>query len=448
MCEACVRWFHAHCVHLSAKDIAGVREYHCADCVDEHGETLWKRASGRARNQVDYRALDQGDVDEAIVVKVHPHIAALKHWQGTIKADTITGAELTVEYALRTGIPAPLKINADQTAGLGFVIPPFDVEDLVRELGGDHTLEVMDVLTQNSTRDKWSMSKWRDYFRTAEDSRERILNVLSLEISNTPLGESIKRPTYVEQIDLVDKVWPEESPGKPVVQKYCLMGVKDSYTDFHLDFAGTSVYYTVIYGEKSFMFFPPTQDNLKKYVQWITTPELTPQFLGSMGLERGLKVSLYPGDVMIIPSGWIHAVYTPIDTLVIGGNFLTSFNIIQQLKIIDIEKKTKVGKKFKFPNFSRLMFLTAWAITKNELKLGHDIDERGVRELIDYLKGCLETKNRDGVPKVVGNGKVLLRKLEAILIDNAKDEFKDEQDIKHTLTTDERNETTKRLKRQ
>ena len=30
------------------------------------------------------------------------------------------------------------------------------------------------------------------------------------------------------------------------MQKYCLMGVQDSYTDFHVDFGGTSVWYHVL----------------------------------------------------------------------------------------------------------------------------------------------------------------------------------------------------------
>ena len=34
--------------------------------------------------------------------------------------------------------------------------------------------------------------------------------------------------------------------SRPLVQKYCLMGVKDSYTDFHVDFGGTSVWYHVL----------------------------------------------------------------------------------------------------------------------------------------------------------------------------------------------------------
>ena len=34
--------------------------------------------------------------------------------------------------------------------------------------------------------------------------------------------------------------------SRPQVQKYCLMSVKDSYTDFHVDFGGTSVWYHII----------------------------------------------------------------------------------------------------------------------------------------------------------------------------------------------------------
>jgi len=41
--------------------------------------------------------------------------------------------------------------------------------------------------------------------------------------------------------------------------------------------------------------------------------------------------------------GWIHAVYTPKDSLVFGGNFLHCFNMALQLQIADIEVKTHVS---------------------------------------------------------------------------------------------------------
>jgi hypothetical protein len=38
------------------------------------------------------------------------------------------------------------------------------------------------------------------------------------------------------------------------------------------------------------------------------------------------------GNTIFLPTGWIHAVYTPQDSIVFGGNFLQSFNIPLQLK--------------------------------------------------------------------------------------------------------------------
>lgn len=63
---------------------------------------------------------------------------------------------------------------------------------------------------------------------------------------------------------------------------------------------------------------------------------------------------------MIIPSGWIHCVYTPSDSLVIGGNFLHSYNIATQLRVYQIELNTKVPKKFRFPYFVSLLWYVAY----------------------------------------------------------------------------------------
>lgn len=38
------------------------------------------------------------------------------------------------------------------------------------------------------------------------------------------------------------------------------------------------------------------------------------------------------GQTLFIPSGWIHAVLTPMDSLVFGGNFLNSFTIGLQIR--------------------------------------------------------------------------------------------------------------------
>ena len=53
---------------------------------------------------------------------------------------------------------------------------------------------------------------------------------------------------YIYVLCFVSSTSPSfSSLSRPMVQKYCLMGVKDSYTDFHVDFGGTSVWYHVLW---------------------------------------------------------------------------------------------------------------------------------------------------------------------------------------------------------
>ena len=65
-------------------------------------------------------------------------------------------------------------------------------------------------------------------------SRERILNVISLEISETPLADKISPPRIVKEVDWVENFWPTSKKGKvnpyPKVQLYCLMGVGSAWT--------------------------------------------------------------------------------------------------------------------------------------------------------------------------------------------------------------------------
>lgn len=57
---------------------------------------------------------------------------------------------------------------------------------------------------------------------------------------------------------------------------------------------------------------------------------------------------------MVIPSGWIHSVHTLEDSLVFGGNFLTSHTILKQLQIYCIEYRTNVEDMYRFPYFRQL----------------------------------------------------------------------------------------------
>ena len=53
---------------------------------------------------------------------------------------------------------------------------------------------------------------------------------------------------------------------------------------------------------------------------------------------------------------WIHAVFTPEDSLVFGGNYLHSFAMEKQLQVAHIEEVTRVPQKFRFPFFTEMLW--------------------------------------------------------------------------------------------
>lgn len=165
------------------------------------------------------------------------------------------------------------------------------------------------------------------------------------------------------------------------------MSVSGCYTDFHIDFGGTSVWYHILKGEKVFLLIPPSKKNYDAFTTWHRDELQETVFFGDM-VEACETVHLKAGDTMFIPSGefrhvqcvthpmhsllaqalaisfhtvvfineilpmslalfhtcpgWIHAVYTPKHSIVFGGNFLNCFSIVQQLEVAKLESVLKV----------------------------------------------------------------------------------------------------------
>ena len=115
----------------------------------------------------------------------------------------------------------------------------------------------------------------------------------------------------------------------PTVQYYCLTSAAGCYTDFHVDFGGTSVFYHVHSGSKTFLLIPPTKKNLTLYEKWLCSKNQSDTFFpdmeheivneeGNKTIEKVgpvLRVTLEEQQTFFIPSAWIHAVYTPKDSI-------------------------------------------------------------------------------------------------------------------------------------
>lgn len=84
--------------------------------------------------------------------------------------------------------------------------------------------------------------------------------------------------------------------------RYCLMSVRGCYTDFHVDFGGTSVWYHIHQGGKVFWLIPPTAHNLELYENWLLSGKQGDIFLGDR-VSDCQRIELKQGYTFVIPSG-------------------------------------------------------------------------------------------------------------------------------------------------
>ncbi|KAL0947243.1 hypothetical protein HGRIS_013364 [Hohenbuehelia grisea] len=397
-CDACKAWYHWRCAG-NGGDVEAIDKWFCTPCIEaDPTRTITLKAparkSSRKRTQRDYANLNSGLGSERDPHRWTRILEGKSFMQDRFKR--MKGSDVGIEWLEEdeSAMSEPIVIEVPEGLGMKMPDPDFTVDDVAETVGEEVPVEVIDVASQ-STSPGWTLGKWAEYYDLEPSAREKILNVISLEVSGTPLADMILPPRIVRELDWVENFWPNTRKGKghqyPKVQLYCLMGVANAWTDWHIDFAGSSVYYHILQGSKVFYFIRPTPSNLAAYERWSGSDLQTQQWLGDL-VDEVIKVELTAGNTMIIPTGWIHAVYTPMDTLVFGGNFLHSYNVATQLKVRQIEIATHVPKKFRFPMFSKLCWYVGDKYLR-DLKSKDDFPQR-VLESLEALAGFLVSEAR------------------------------------------------------
>uniref|UniRef100_A0A672ZBB9 PHD finger protein 8 n=1 Tax=Sphaeramia orbicularis TaxID=375764 RepID=A0A672ZBB9_9TELE len=357
-CDICQDWFHGSCVGVEEDKAAEIDLYHCPNCQVTHGPSVMRKRRG-GNKQADGGAAGVRDPSRPVKTGSPQFVRELRT-RTFPNADEVllkpSGAQLTVEFLEEHSFSVPVMVL--RRDGLGMTLPPasFSVSDIEHYIG---KIDVIDVSRQCDL--KMRLGDFVEYYNSP--NRDRVLNVISLEFSETRLSNLVETPKIVRKLSWVENLWPEESVfERPNVQKYCLMGVKDSYTDFHIDFGGTSVWYHVLRGEKIFYLISPTPANLALFERWSSSSNQNEMFFGDQ-VDMCYKCSVKQGNTLFIPTGWIHAVLTPVDCLAFGGNFLHSLNIDMQLRAYEIEKRLSTADLFKFPNFETV----CWYVGKHLL---------------------------------------------------------------------------------
>lgn len=127
--------------------------------------------------------------------------------------------------------------------GLAGQIVRFDKKDsfieclkVVKNLVGEHRKVKLIEVGSQKEKTGHTLGEYCHYIEH-RNGDYRIFNCISLEFSSYSLSPMVMAPLAVRQIDWIDIFWPIYRRARgdyPQVQKYCLISMKGSYTDFHV----------------------------------------------------------------------------------------------------------------------------------------------------------------------------------------------------------------------
>ncbi|XP_037090902.1 lysine-specific demethylase 7B-like [Pollicipes pollicipes] len=382
-CDICKDWLHGICVGLREHQSVDIDKYHCPRCELMCGPSIYKQRTNWHRHDPYELNADAKPVQTGTPIFIKE--LRSRHFES---ADDVIvrlrGQQLTLPYLAQHGWDRPILL--DSLEGLGMQLPPanaFTVHDVENYVGSEREVDVIDVSRQRDIH--ISMHDLAEYFSSRQ--RAETLNCISLEFSGTGLSALVEAPYIVRKLCWVTTLWPTPSPEgveKPTVTKYALISAADSYTDFHVDFGGTSVWYHVLQGEKIFYLIRPTASNLTLVPALAELHSRNSTFFGDQ-VDACHRLSLRSGQTLLIPSGWIHAVYTPQDSLVFGGNFLCSLNVPLQIRVYELEKKSRTPLKFRFPSFETCHWLGSRRLVEEMRDYG-DANQRCPAHLVQAAR--------------------------------------------------------------
>uniref|UniRef100_A0A183BK17 JmjC domain-containing protein n=1 Tax=Globodera pallida TaxID=36090 RepID=A0A183BK17_GLOPA len=316
-CDLCRKWFHCVCVDVQEYEVPLIDKFHCTSCRFEHGDSIMKMT--RLAHRYAFDDESERELPEQVGTeqwtrhfRERPQPSAFQVFEN--------GAELMANFAFEKCWDRPIKVRSPR--GLGLAMPD------------DPYFDVLDVIRLLSTG---------------------VASSKPAQPSSSLLGTKQQQQQRMAAAD--------HQSSRPFVENFCLMGMRGSYTDFHIDFGGSSVWYHVFRGEKVFFVARPTAPNLAEFLRWqcMDVRKRSETFFGDCLApgEQLYRVHVRERETLFLPSGWIHAVLTPEDSLVFGGNFLHSLNVPMQIKIYEMELAAETDERFKFPFFELCNFYAA-----------------------------------------------------------------------------------------
>ncbi|PIG81837.1 hypothetical protein AARAC_011560 [Aspergillus arachidicola] len=175
-----------------------------------------------------------------------------------------------------------------------------------------------------------------------KDSRTA-LNCLDIE---NRIGECC--PTPIMESDLIQRIAIDsqttigktDSTWDNPHNEFLLLSTRDCISPIHVDIGAALTWLYVLHGRK-IVYFPSTINlNAVRLLAQLGSEQFN-------GYDGGwIRVELRPGDLFIMPPSCPHAVFTPDDSLVVGGHFYTSAHLPSTLEGLSLlEEKQGISNE-------------------------------------------------------------------------------------------------------
>ncbi|CAL2034290.1 unnamed protein product [Caenorhabditis brenneri] len=225
-----------------------------------------------------------------------------------------------------------------------------EILKMLKEEEGTEERQYIDVYKGEK---HWTtQEKLVELFEKPKLSRTTVYNNLDCNVSYIPaFVRAIRIPNFASNQSMVRSMKLENVSE---FDRYVVMSQAKAFTDFHVDFGGTSVYFHMLKGKKTFFLVEPTEENIKKHEEYEKSDGN--EWFGSMDGIVVKKVTMTAGNTFFMPGGWIHAVYTHEDSVAISGNFFHAGCISRQLRAFRVEVNVEAKDGYRVPEFIPIHF--------------------------------------------------------------------------------------------
>ena len=283
------------------------------------------------------------------------------------------------------------------------------VKEVCKHVGVDRVVHAQGRRTQNAPK-QMKMSDFDKHYAAKKHRAE-----YSVDVTGTTMDQLAHRPSIVDRLDWVTLAHKVDLQTTAAAKRYLklqkcyLVAVGGSCTNFNVSVGGTSMWYHVLKGRKVFWLIKPTADNVELFKQWHIGGGSENVFFGDL-VDECQRLVLEEGHTLMLPGGWIHAVFAPVDSSALSGKFAHSYGVAIQEKISDLELELDVPQKERFPMMHELKCSVLARFDRGRSPPSLMLCEReadGLRMLVDSLDAS--KRKRTGVQGVGDLAKLLAK---------------------------------------